>query len=620
MAMLTQRGNRADLLLTLARLALPDAVGRSKQPLAAAILFAVLFLMFSTVVTLVLLPAIFAIESDALRRNLLILIACILTAIALLGQVALRAPVTWLLDLEDLLRLPVGFRDLFGLRFALSTTGYWLPLLGPAGVYLAVMRSGSVVGVPITLLAILSLVWIFGRTAAILSVLANRSVEGRFGALALVAITGAVHGAIVFGGLALAGELDAEGITRAIEQSAALGALGYTPPGLVAGIVHEPGPSASNLARLGGLAAILGALTALENRLLLRDYLERPGGDRRTASGSLPVTRLLRKAKRLTPTGTLTLIEIECLLRLKPARVVLATALGVALVTIPILGGFMLVPAAIIGVILNDLRVSKQPPTCHAWRESLTLPFQVWRIFRGMSRRLLNFGSRVAALRPDERAGLSERKETPPMSNHGSREGNRQERRSTPSSPSSGSGLGLLESLPSLVNGLSSFQELCVETGRSTLVRLMEEERESRCGAKGRHQDARSVWRAGSAPSQVTLGGARIEIQRLRVRGPEGEVRLESFEWAASRDAMDRHTMEAIASGVSTRNYLRSLDTAAAGSDRRSASRSSVSRRFKALSARQMEKFLSSSLEDEDIRVVGIVPFSVELRMAARVC
>ncbi len=189
------------------------------------------------------------------------------------------------------------------------------------------------------------------------------------------------------------------------------------------------------------------------------------------------------------------------------------------------------------------------------------------------------------------------------MANHGSREGNRQERRS---SSSSGSGLGLLEASSSLFDGLSSFQDLCVETGRSALWQLMEKERELRCGAKGRHQDARSVWRAGSAPSQVTLGGARMEIQRLRIRGPEGEVRLESFEWASSRDAMDRHTMEAIASGVSTRNYRRSLDTAAAGSDRRSASRSSVSRRFKALSMRQMEKFLSSSLEDEDIRVLCV--------------
>ncbi len=79
------------------------------------------------------------------------------------------------------------------------------------------------------------------------------------------------------------------------------------------------------------------------------------------------------------------------------------------------------------------------------------------------------------------------------MSNHGSREGNRQERRSTPRTPSSGSGLDPLESLPSMVDGLSSFRELCVETGRCALARLMEEERESRCGAKGRHQDARSV-------------------------------------------------------------------------------------------------------------------------------
>ncbi|MCY3968797.1 MAG: hypothetical protein OXG74_02605 [Acidobacteria bacterium] len=99
-------GSRADLLLTLARLALPDAVRRSRQPLAVAIFVAVLFLAFATVATLGLLPAIFAIESDALQRNIL------------------------------------------------------------------------------SLIAILSLVWIFGRTAAITSILANRSVEGTLGALA----------------------------------------------------------------------------------------------------------------------------------------------------------------------------------------------------------------------------------------------------------------------------------------------------------------------------------------------------------------------------------------------------------------------------------------------------
>ena len=386
MATFTKPGSRLDLLLTLARLALPDAVRRSRQPLAAAIFVAVLFLAFATVATLGLLPAIFAIESDVLRRNLLSLIACSVTAIALLVQVLLRAPVTWLLDLEDLLRLPVGFRNLYGLRFVLSAIGYWLPVLGPAGVYLTVAQSGSISGVPVTLLAILSLVWIFGRTAAITSILANRSVEGTLGALAMVGIIAACQGAIMLGALALGGELGSEGLTRTIEESAVLGGLGYTPPGLVAGIVHQPGPSASNLARLGSLFAILGVLVVLENRLLLRSYLERPGGDRRTASGSLPLTRMLRKSKRLTPTGVLTLVEIEGLLRLKPARLVLAVALGSSLVLVPTVGGFALGLTAILGVFLNDLRVGKQPPTCHVWPESLTLPFSVWRIFSAPGR------------------------------------------------------------------------------------------------------------------------------------------------------------------------------------------------------------------------------------------
>ena len=148
--MLTNPGSRADLLLTLARLAFPDAVRRANQPVAVAILIAVLFLAFATVATLGLLPVVFAIESDALRRNLLSLIACSVAALALLAQVALRTPVTWLLDLEDLLRLPVGFRDLYGLRFGLSTIGYWLFALGPAAAYLMVIRSGGIPGAPVS--------------------------------------------------------------------------------------------------------------------------------------------------------------------------------------------------------------------------------------------------------------------------------------------------------------------------------------------------------------------------------------------------------------------------------------------------------------------------------------
>ena len=386
MATFTNPGSRADLLLTLARLALPDAVRRSKQPLAVAIPVAVLFLLFATVATLALLPAIFAIESDALRRNLLTLLACSVTAVALLGQVVVRAPLTWLLDVEDLLRLPVGFRDLYELRFALSTIGYWLPVLGPAGVYLTVARAGGVSGAPITLLAVLSLVWIFGRTAAILSLFVKRSVEGGLGTLALVVIVAACQGAILFGALALGGELDSEGITGAIEESAVLGSLGYTPPGLVAGIVHAPGPSLPNLARLGALMAILGALVALENRLLLRSYLERSGGDRRVASGVLPLTRVLRRWRRLTPMATLSMLETEGLLRLKPARLLLAIMVAFALVWVPALAGLTVGLAGLFGLGLHGFRVEKQPPTCYVWKESLGLPLTVRQVFRATGR------------------------------------------------------------------------------------------------------------------------------------------------------------------------------------------------------------------------------------------
>lgn len=386
MAKLTVPGSRADLLLTLARLALPDALRRADQPLAFAVLFAVLFLVFATVATLGLLPAIFAIESNALRRNVLALTFCSVTALALLAQVALRAPVAWLLDLEDLLHLPVGFGDLYGLRFALSTIGYWLPVLGPAGVYLAIARHGGALGAPVTLLGILSMIWIFGRTAAILSLIVNRSLESTLGTLAMVVIVASFQGGILLGALALGGELDSEEISRAIEESAVLGGLGYTPPGLVAGIVDRPGPSAPNLARLGGLFAILGALTLLENRLLLRSHLERPGGNRHAGSGVLPVAQILRRANRLTPAGVLTLVETECLLRLKPARLILAMLVGSALVMVPTMSSLAVGVLAILGAFLNDLRVGKQPPTCHVWRESLTLPFPVLRIFSAPGR------------------------------------------------------------------------------------------------------------------------------------------------------------------------------------------------------------------------------------------
>ncbi len=158
--------------------------------------------------------------------------------------------------------------------------------------------------------------------------------------------------------------------------------------------------------------------------------------------------------------------------------------------------------------------------------------------------------------------------------------------------------------LGALVRAGGALQELCVETGRQVLVAMMEGDREALCGPKGRHDPGRRAYRAGSVPSRVTLGGRQIELPRLRARGAGGELALSSFLWAAGRDPLDAHTLKGVAGGVSTRRYRASLDPLPAGLAEYATSRSAVSRRFVALSTRQMGAFLSRRLEALDLQVV----------------
>lgn len=84
------------------------------------------------------------------------------------------------------------------------------------------------------------------------------------------------------------------------------------------------------------------------------------------------------------------------------------------------------------------------------------------------------------------------------------------------------------------------------------------------------------------------------------------ELRLPSFGFASSRDPLDHRTLEAIAVGVSTRKYGRSLETLPIGESERSVCRSSVSRRFVALSSGLLSRWMSRPLDRLDIRVVMV--------------
>ena len=158
-----------------------------------------------------------------------------------------------------------------------------------------------------------------------------------------------------------------------------------------------------------------------------------------------------------------------------------------------------------------------------------------------------------------------------------------------------------------LCESRSAFFGLCVEAGRQVLGAMMEHDRTTLCGPIDQHDAARSAVRAGSAPSAVTLGGRRIAMRRLRARSLDGrELDLPSFAFAAGRDPLDDHVLEAVAAGVSTRDYRASLDRLPDGEHEGSISKSSVSRRFVALTQKRMDDWLSTPIGHLGIRVVMI--------------
>ena len=153
----------------------------------------------------------------------------------------------------------------------------------------------------------------------------------------------------------------------------------------------------------------------------------------------------------------------------------------------------------------------------------------------------------------------------------------------------------------------TAFFGLCLDAGQQVLRTMMEEDREQLCGPKHVPNPERGAYRSGSTRGEVTLGGRRILVPRLRARSMEGhELALPSFTYAAGRDPLNARTLEAIAIGVTTRQYRRALDPLPVGTRERAVAKSSVSRRFVALTTTQLASWLTRPLDGLAIRIIFI--------------
>ncbi len=158
-----------------------------------------------------------------------------------------------------------------------------------------------------------------------------------------------------------------------------------------------------------------------------------------------------------------------------------------------------------------------------------------------------------------------------------------------------------------LADAKTAFFGLCLTAGQQVFQTLMEQDRLQLCGPKNVPDPDRQAYRGGSAPSEVVPGGRRIVLPCLRARSVTGEeLTLPSFAYASARDPLDAHTLEAIAVGVTTRKYPRTLEPLRPDVPERAVSKSAVSRRLVALTSARLTTWLATPLDALDIRVVLI--------------
>lgn len=145
---------------------------------------------------------------------------------------------------------------------------------------------------------------------------------------------------------------------------------------------------------------------------------------------------------------------------------------------------------------------------------------------------------------------------------------------------------------------------MSLSVGLRVFSEMMEEEVSARVGPKHAKLADRTASRHGSAAGSVVLGARRVSVQRPRARTADGaEVALDTYNTFAEDDLLGQVVMERMLAGLATRRHRAAnepvgADVAAAA---RSTSRSAVSRRFVARTAKTLDELMGRDLTDLDV-------------------
>jgi putative transposase len=167
--------------------------------------------------------------------------------------------------------------------------------------------------------------------------------------------------------------------------------------------------------------------------------------------------------------------------------------------------------------------------------------------------------------------------------------------------------LAISELAAELEEGLLAF---VVSAGLQALDLVLECEAAGLAGEKGRHDPNRTAVRHGSDTGLVALGGRQLPISRPRLRSADksAEVRLPTYELAASTELLDRDTMAKMLAKLSTRRYRVGLEPMgeAVTAKSCSVSKSAVSRRFVAATESALADLMTADLSELDLVAIMV--------------
>ena len=150
---------------------------------------------------------------------------------------------------------------------------------------------------------------------------------------------------------------------------------------------------------------------------------------------------------------------------------------------------------------------------------------------------------------------------------------------------------------------------MSVAVGLRVMEGLLEAELAAKVGPKGRHDPDRTASRHGRARGSVVLGGRRVPVQRPRARTRDGrEVQLDTYAAFAADDPLGEVVMERMLAGLATRRHRAAGEPvgAAVEAEALATSKSAVSRRFVAKTAKALEELLARDLSDLQVAVLMV--------------